>query len=197
FYTPEGEGVYDFYDLKGVIETLLERLGFGAAQVEFGADPDVPPFGPRCAAVRLNGEVVGHVGEVHPRVRQAFDLPELRVAAAELRVAPLVRPHFQLTPMRPISAYPATAEDLAFEVDESITVRRIEQAIRTAGGFLLTEVELFDIFRGGTLPVGCKSVAFHLTWQSPDRPLVEREVAALRRRVIDAVVKETGATLRG
>jgi phenylalanyl-tRNA synthetase beta chain len=197
FHNAEGSGEYDFFDLKGVVEALLDRLGFTRSQVEFHADPDTPPFGPRCASIHLDGAVIGHMGEVHPRVRQAFDLPDLRVAAAELRIEPLVRPHFRITPMRPISPYPATSEDLAFEVDESVTVRSLEQAIRSAGGFLLTEVELFDIFRGGTLTAGRKSVAFHLSYQSPDRPLVEREVAALRRRIIDAVVKETGATLRG
>jgi len=197
FHTPESDAELDFQDLKGVVELLLERLGFLAAQVEFQAAPETPPFGPRCAALLLNGTLLGHLGEVHPRVRQAFDLPPLRVAAAELRIDPLVRPHFQLTPMRPISPYPPVTEDLAFEVGEEVTARRLEQSIRSAGGFLLTEVELFDIFRGGTLAAGRKSVAFHLTYQSPERPLTEREVASLRRRVIDAVVKECGATLRG
>ncbi len=196
FYTQDGSDEVDFYDLKGVVELLLERLGFAPAQIEFVPAPDVAPFGPRCAAVQIDGTPIGHLGELHPRVRQAFDLPAMRVALAELRVEPLVRPHFQLTPMRPISPYPAVIEDLAFELEEEVTVRRVEKTIRAAGGFLLTEVALFDIFRGGTVAAGRKSLAFHLTYQSPDRPLTEREVASLRRRVIDAVVKETGATLR-
>jgi phenylalanyl-tRNA synthetase beta chain len=197
FYQPEGGEPYDFYDLKGVVEALLDRLGFERGQVEFKAAPDVAPFGPRCAALLIDGQVVGHLGEVHPRVRRAFGLPDLRVAAAELRVEPLVRPHFQITPMRAISPYPSVVEDLAFEVGEEVTVRVLEEAIRTSGGFLLTEVELFDIFRGSPLSEGRKSVAFHVTYQSPDRPLNEREVAAMRRRIIDGVVKQTGAVLRG
>ncbi len=198
FYSAAGEREqFDFFDLKGVVETLLTRLGFDARQIEFHARPDETSFGPRCAAVTVDGTHVGLVGEIHPRVRANFDIPQARVCAAELRIAPLVRPHFTLNPMRPISPYPAVVEDLAFEADEETTVRRVEDSIRKAGGFLLKEVELFDIYRGDNLAANRKSLAFRLTWQSPERPLTEREVASLRKRVIEAVLKDTGGVLRG
>lgn len=198
FYTNDKEvDAFDFYDLKGIVETLVLRLGFAPQALEFRAKPDHESFGPRCAEVWLNGAYLGIAGELHPRVRQSFGLPPGRVCAAELRIEPLVRPSFTITPMRPISPYPAVVEDLAFEVDEEVTVRRAEETIRKAGGFLLAEVELFDIYRGANLPPNRKSLAFHLTYQSPDRPLNEREVNALRKRIIDAVQKETGGALRG
>ncbi len=194
----EGRSVepYDFLDLKGVIETLADRLGFEPHTLEFRARPDADSFGPRCAEIWLDGKRLGIAGELHPHVRQAFDLPALRIAAAELRIEPLVRPAFSIRPMRPISVYPTVIEDLAFEVDEAVTVRRVEENIRSAGGFLLVEVALFDIYRGANLPPNRKSLAFRLTYQSPDRPLREREVAALRKRIIEAVEKETGGALR-
>ncbi len=188
---------FDFFDLKGIVELLLARLGFDAQQIEWRAQPDMNGFGPRCAEVWIDGARVGVLGEIHPRVRANFDIPLARVNAAELHIKPLVRPHFSLNPMRPISAYPAVNEDLAFGVDEGVTVRRLEETIRKAGGFLLNEVELFDIYRGDKLPPGHKSVAFHLTYQSPDRLLNEREVAALRKRIIESVQKELSGTLRG
>ena len=197
FYaTPGEQEEFDYYDLKGIVETLVTRLGFNLHALEFRGKPDHESFGPRCAELWLEGKWVGIAGEIHPRVRAAFDIPQPRVCAAELRIEPLVRPPFTINPMRPISPYPAVVEDLAFEVDESVTVRALEETIRKAGGFLLTEVELFDIYRGVNLPANRKSVAFHLTYQSPDRSLVEREVQALRKRIIEAVQRETGGLLR-
>lgn len=195
FYTQTTDE-FDFFDLKGVVEALLEKLGFAAAAFEFRVQPDTDSFGPRCAELWLNGQNLGLLGEVHPRVRAAFDLPGSRVCTAELRIEPLVRPHFSLAPMRPISSYPPVVEDLAFEVDEEITVRRAETTIRKAGGGLLVDVELFDVYRGANLPANRKSLAFHLTYQSQERPLNEREVTSLRTRIIAAVEKETGGKLR-
>jgi phenylalanyl-tRNA synthetase beta chain len=98
--------------------------------------------------------------------------------------------------MPPISNYPPVVEDLAFEVREDVTVRRMEDAIRKAGGPLLVDVALFDIYRGDPLPVGHKSVAFRLTYQSLDHSLREKEVASLRKRIIKGVERETGGRLR-
>ncbi len=194
----QGDESFDFFDIKGVIESLVQRLGFAPQELEFRAKPDAPPFGPRCAEMTLAGKSLGIVGEIHPRVRDAFDIPSnLRVCAAEMHIAALLRPTFSLSVMRPISNYPAMVEDLAFEVDEEVTVRRLEDLIRKTGGFLLVEVELFDIYRGQNIAAGRKSIAFHLTYQSPDRALNEKEVNAIRQRIIATVQKETGGLLRG
>jgi phenylalanyl-tRNA synthetase beta chain len=203
FYTAGENGAgsgadteFDFFDLKGIVETAVQRLGWKAAALEFHARPDTETFGPRCAEVTLDGASLGLIGEVHPRVRAAFDLPPGRVVAGELRVAPLVRPHFTVDPMRPISPYPAVIEDLAFVVDEEVTVRRVEDTIRKVGGYLLADAELFDVYRGPNLPPERKSLAFRLTYQGMERLLNEREVAALRQRIAKAVEQETGGKLR-
>jgi len=190
-------GEMEFFDLKGVIETLLERLGFNPESVEYRSAPDTGAFGPRCAEVVIAGEVAGLIGEIHPQVRAAFDLPAVRVNAAELRIDRLLRPHWQHEPMAPISAYPPVVEDLAFIVDESTTVRMVENAIRAAGGALITEVELFDLYRGEPLPVGSKSLAFRLTYQSQDAVLRDADVARLRERIIRRVERDVNGKLRG
>jgi phenylalanyl-tRNA synthetase beta chain len=196
FYHQNASGEFDFFDLKGVVETLLDQLGFTPDAVEFRAEPDTSSYGPRCAAVWLNGVNLGLMGEVHPQVRAAFDLPAMRVCAADLRIEPVVRPHFVVQPMRPISNYPTVLEDLSFELSEEVTVRRVEETMRKAGGQLLVDVELFDIYRGPNLAADRKSLAFRLTYQSDERPLNEREVKTLRQRIIAAVEKETGGSLR-
>jgi phenylalanyl-tRNA synthetase beta chain len=187
----------DFFDLKGVVETLLARLGFTADQVEYRPAPETGVFGPRCAQILLGGERLGRMGEIHPQVRAAFDLPGVRINAAELRLQPLLKPQWQLQPMQPISSYPPVVEDLAFEVAEEITAHQLQTAIRRAGGDLLTTLELFDIYRGEPIPAGHKSMAYQLTYQSTDRSLSEREVTQLRERIIRLVERETGGKLRG
>jgi len=197
FYTPESDEEMDFFDLKGVVETLLDALGMRADDVEFIAQPDTGTFGPRCAEVRVQGQSLGLMGEMHPRVRNAFDLPDVRVNVADFRMEPLVKPEWSIEPMQPISNYPAVVEDLAFEVAESVTVRQVADAMRARGGELLVDVELFDIYRGAPVPTGHKSLAFRLTYQSTERSLSEKEVTQLRQRIIRGVEDAVGATLRG
>lgn len=186
----------DFFDLKGVVETLFDGLGFEPSQFEYRPAADARTFGPRCAEVWLDGELLGLMGELHPQVRQAFGLPAARICAAELRIGPLVRSHWQLVPMRPISVYPPVVEDLAFEVEEAVSNRAVEDAIQATGVDILDSVELFDVYRGAPLPVGRKSLAYRLTYQSLDHGLREKEVEAARNRIAARVEKETGGRLR-
>jgi phenylalanyl-tRNA synthetase beta chain len=201
FYsTAESSGEMDFYDLKGVVETLLERLGFKQGEFEFHARPDAESFGPRCAEVYVGGQSIGLAGEIHPRVRAAFDLPAAtttRVNIAELRIEPLVRSGYQKSTMRPISSMPPVVEDLAFVVNEEITLRKLEQAIRAAGADLLAAVELFDLYRGEPLPAGTKSLAFRVTYQGQEANLRDADVVKLRERIVRRVERETGGKLRG
>ena len=198
---------FDFFDLKGIVETLLERLGYApenmvfSAQPESGAGDDISDasFGPRCALVTLQGEHWGIVGELHPQVRSAFGLGDERVVLAEFKIAPLVRPSWRISPMAPISVYPPVVEDLAFVVREEVTQRRLRDAILQGGGgraSSLSSVELFDIYRGESLPVGYKSLAYCVTYQSLDHNLREKEVSRLRQRIIRNVERVTEGKLR-
>ena len=199
FYAGEGaEGdELDFFDLKGVIETAIQALGFDASELAFEARPDTGTFGPRCAEVKLGDVTLGLMGEVHPAVRNAFGLPNARVCLADLRIEPLVKPDWSIEPMTPISNYPPVVEDLAFEVTENVTIQQTRDAIKQAGGDLLVEVDLFDVYRGEPLAEHHKSLAFRLTYQSPTRSPNEKEIAKLRKKIVYVVEKGTGGTLRG
>jgi phenylalanyl-tRNA synthetase beta chain len=196
FYPAADAEEMDFFDVKGVVETLLDRLGFKLERVEFRAQPDTETFGPRCGEVVVAGQPAGILGELHPQVRAAYGLPAVRVCLAELRIDALVKPHWSLEPMPPISTYPPVVEDLAFEVAEEVTARQIEQAMAAAGGERVVAIELFDVYRGEPLAMGHKSLAYRLTYQSPDRSLSEQEVADLRRRIVAGVERATGGKLR-
>ncbi len=187
---------FDFFDLKGILEVLLERLGYQEDQIVWLPREDVDTYGPRCAEVQVDGVSLGLFGEVHPRVREAFHLPETRVCLAELRLEPLVRSMWEGVRIRPISVYPPVVEDLAFIVDETTPARQVRDAIRRAGGELVVGVELFDVYRGDPVPEGRKSLAFRVTYQSLERSLGEKEVRRLRARIVRTVERETGGKLR-
>lgn len=185
----------DFFDLKGNVESLLAKLNV-AASYEVAEHPSYRPG--RTAAVLVNGKQIGIMGELHPLVVEQLDMrveDEQPVLAAEFDVDTLIqvaRDRFQFAA---IGTYPAVLEDLAFVVDETVSAETVAAAIRKAGGFLLKEVELFDLYRGDNLPEGQKSLAYHLTFQSPDKTLKDKDVAKLRKKIIGQL-KRIGAALR-
>lgn len=194
---PAGAENFDFFDLKGILETLRQRLSISDSEIEFEAVRDNPTFGPTCAQLKINGQVEGILGELDPQVLLDFDLPaSARVYAAEIEIKPLIKPGWRLQPIKPISNYPPVVEDLAFVVPEEVTAAQVLEAIRKGGGSLLTRVELFDIYRGQPIPAGHKSLAYKLTYESLEKPLTDSQVVDIRNRIIRRVAQAVGGTLR-
>ncbi len=194
---PAGTEPFDFFDVKGVLEALFARLGMNNNGIEYVAVSNQPAFAATCAEIRVHGAVQGIMGEIHPLVLQEFDISaEARVYVADLAIAPLVKPGWRLQPMKPISVYQPVVEDLAFVVGEEVTSGALSTAIRKAGGAQLTNVELFDVYRGQSIPQGHKSLAYQLTYESPEGNLSESRVQELRTRIIRRVSETVGANLR-
>jgi phenylalanyl-tRNA synthetase beta chain len=188
------EQALDFFDLKGVVETLLERLSL-LERTRFEAVMH-PLFGPRAARILVDGREIGVMGEVHPAVRRAFELPDHRVCLSELRLAPLTSMINRREQMQAIPSYPAVKEDLAVLVDEAVNAEAVEQVIRQAGGSLLRDVRLFDVYRGSSIPAGKKSLAYSLTFQAMDRTLKDADAEKARRRIVARLEQALGAELR-
>jgi phenylalanyl-tRNA synthetase beta chain len=186
---------YDFFDLKGILEMLLAALQVGDVRFEAAQNP---VFRPGRTARLLAGErALGLVGELHPLVGEAFDIPgEQPVLAAELQLENLL----PLIPARhrvePLPHYPAVREDIALVVDQTITAAEVTAAIRRSGGYLLADVTLFDLYEGEQIPAGKKSLAYHLTFQSASKTLTDKEVGKVRQRIIDQLSRQLGARLR-
>jgi phenylalanyl-tRNA synthetase beta chain len=182
-----------FYDLKGVVETLLAGLG-----LEGTFEPgDHPAFHPgRCAQVSVGDSAVGVMGELHPAVREAFDLPQQPVGALEFGLEALLIAVGKVRTLQPIPRFPAVSQDLAVVVDESLPAQRVQEAIVEAGGKLLRRAELFDLYRGEQIPPGKKSLAYSLTYQAEGRTLTDAEVAKVQERIVQHLAKELGAELR-
>lgn len=186
----------DFYDLKGVVETLLTRMGVPRAAVRFTA-ADHPTFSRRAARILVNDQDIGIVGELHPAVRRAFELPaQGRVVAAELALAPLFVAHQADAQMQSISAYPAIKEDLAVIVDEAIRADQVAEAIMAAGGELLQGLRLFDVYRGDQIGAGQKSLAYRVTYQAADRSLTDADAARVRAKIVRRLQETIGGRLR-
>ena len=188
------ESPMDFYDGKGVLEILFERLG-ALQDVEFKAE-QAHVFGPKSAGVYLKGEKIGNIGEVHPKIREAFDLGDRPVVLAGLRLDPLI-PYIQThRKLRPISEFPPVKEDIAFVVDENIPAAVVEALIRQTAGANLKDIHLFDVYRGDPIPPGKKSLAFSLIFQSPTKTLTDKDTAKLRKKIVGRLSREIGAELR-
>jgi phenylalanyl-tRNA synthetase beta chain len=148
----------------------------------------------RCAELLVDGRVVGHAGELHPRVCAALDLPA-RTAVMELDVDALPPASVPVGPH--LSSFPPVFVDLAFVLDESVPAAAVEESIREAAGDLLEAVRLFDVYTGPQLGEGRRSLAWSLTLRAPDRTLSGEEAAEVRQRVVAFVEEAQQAELRG
>ncbi len=193
---PAGAEHFDFFDLKGIIETLLQRLGYSDRDAEYLPEHN-RAYTATCARIKLQGQPLGIMGEVDPQVLINYEIPDgMRVYAAQMHIKPLIKPSWQLQPVAPISNYPPVVEDLAFIVAEEVTAAQVLDAIRKGSGSLLTKVELFDIYRGQQIPPGHKSLAYNLTYESIEKPLTEKQVVDIRNRIIRRVAESVGGKLR-
>ncbi len=210
-----------FYDLKGVVEALLAGLGLSGtferparseprseaewragseprSEAEWRAERLIHAFHPgRCAQVLVDGHVLGVMGELHPLVREAFDLPEGPVAALEFDLEVLLGLWGAPRRMTSLSLHPPVYEDLAVVVDEETPAVRVRDLIAQTGAPLVRSVVLFDVYRGEQIGAGRKSLAYRLTYQADDRTLTDAEVARVREKIVRRLEREIGATLRG
>jgi phenylalanyl-tRNA synthetase beta chain len=182
-----------FYDLKGVTETLLSGLGIRGT-FEVGRHPALHPG--RCAQVSIEDSVVGMMGELHPQVRKAFDLPAQPVCALEFDLDKLLDAWQPTHSMVAISSHPSAYEDLAVVVGENVPAVRVDNLITQTGAPLVRSVVLFDVYRGEQVGPGKKSLAYRLTYQADDRTLTDREVAKLRAKIVRRLERELNAELR-
>ena len=184
-----------FFDLKGVIEDLFTALHVPGLTVEAASHPTFRPG--RTARLSVGERQIGWMGELHPLVIEGFDiLGDWPVIAAELdleAILELISDNYQV---RVVSAYPAVHEDIAVIVDLAVPAAEVSEVINKAGGYLLQKAELFDVYEGHPIPAGKKSLAYHLSFQSPDRTLTDKVVRKNRQRIVKQLEKQLGATLR-
>jgi phenylalanyl-tRNA synthetase beta chain len=185
----------EFYDLKGIVESLLDGMHVSEAEFEPTEHPTYYPG--RAARLQVDGETIGVLGQLHPLVQEAFGLPEdspVLVAEIDFETLSQVMPEAQL--VRSVPRFPAVRQDIAVVVDEATPASQVQAIIHQAGGRLLTGARLFDVYRGAQIGAGKKSLAYTLTFQAEDRTLTDKEVAKVQSRVVKKLEREVGASLR-
>ncbi len=185
----------DHTDAIGAVLRVASAIG---VEVEVVADPDHAPWHPgRCARVTLaDGTLVGHAGELHPRVLASLELPA-RTSAFEIDVDVLLAA-VPAEPLQavPVSAFPLAKEDFAFIVDAAVTAASLRSVVAEAAGELAEDVREFDVFTGTQVGEGKKSIALAVRLRAADRTLSADDVAQVRARIVAAATERLGATLR-
>ena len=195
-----GEGVYsdpyrhpDFFDIKGLVEGMLEVCGVVDWTLQ---KTDAPTFHPgRNAEVLLGDRRIGVFGEVHPEVLENYDLP-YKAYLFEFDLEGLADAATFAKRFEPISIYPKVARDLAIVVDKETLSDMPTGLIYTTGGDSVDSVRLFDVYEGEQVPEGKKSLAYTITYHSATETLTDKAVNALHDEVVKCLNRELGAELR-
>ncbi len=183
----------DFYDLKGIIEALMARLGCANYEFAEGSHPSLHPA--RSANVMVKGKDIGFLGEVSEEVSSSFDLSD-RVWISELRIHSLI-PHISLTKsVKTVPKFPSITLDIAIVVKDDVPSGAIISIIEEIGGELVREVKLFDLYRGPQIPAGHKSFAYSILYQALDRTLTDEEAKSIHSRIGIELKDRLGAQIR-
>jgi phenylalanyl-tRNA synthetase beta chain len=181
----------DFFDAKGVVETLLSRLNIDA---KYHAIDD-PFFHPgRAAVIATDRGALGVIGEVHPRVLAAYDVSMKRVYLFELSLAQVCEAVGPIRQYRAIPRYPGVVQDVAIMVDLDVPAGEVQEVIE--GHPLVRQATLFDVYQGKPLPSGKKSLAYSIVYQSAERTLTDREAGEAQERIVTQLAHRFGAVLR-
>jgi phenylalanyl-tRNA synthetase beta chain len=178
-------------DAVAVVQHLASALH---VDVEVRQAEHAPWHPGRCAAIVLAGEVIGHAGELHPRVLKAYGLPA-RVVAAEVDLDALIAASPEIGPRPDFSSFPVAKEDLALVVDASVPAGDVQAALAAASP-LIESARLFDVYTGEQVPEGKKSLAFALRLRAPDRTLTDEDIRTARDVALASASEASGATLR-
>jgi phenylalanyl-tRNA synthetase beta chain len=185
----------DFFDLKGVMESLMNSLGIRGVRYESMEHSTYYP-GRTARLVIGDRPPLGVFGEVHPQVREQFDFPEQPVLAGEFDFEALLAAKSDSSRISDVPRFPAVTEDLALVVDDQLPAERVLAAIMAAGaGGPLVSAQVFDVFKGEQVGAGKKSLAYRLTYQA-DRTLTDTEVAKVRGQIVKRLGEELNAVLR-
>ncbi len=183
----------DFFDLKGLLEELIDGLHVGTLIVKAGQHGAFHPG--RCAALYVGQTQVGVMGELHPIVRERYDLGS-NVFAAEIDLDALLAELESDFNVIPVPTQPAVYQDIALIVNADTPAADVARVIEQAGGSLLREARLFDVYQGEPIPAGKKSLAYALTYMAEDRTLTDKEVAKVQQGIVKATERQLGAVLR-
>ncbi len=180
-----------FFEAKGTIDLLFNKLGIAKVWYdEFKPTPEESKIlvwdQKKCAEIKVNQEEVGFLGEISPKILERLKIVG-KVVALDLDFEKLSRLFSEEHEFRPISSYPSAIQDIAVLVPGDVLVEEILSKIQIAGGELVRDVDLFDIYEGEELPEGKKNLAFHIIYQAEDRTLSSEEINKIHKKIISSL----------
>ncbi|OIK20248.1 phenylalanine--tRNA ligase subunit beta [Bacillus amyloliquefaciens] len=184
----------DFFVVKGIVEGLLHQLNV-SDRIEFVQSERKNMHPGRTANILLNGSLAGFIGQVHPAMEKELDIKETYVFELDLHA--LLTEETEPLVYTAIPKYPSVTRDIALVADKTVTSGQLEAVIKDAGGALLKEVTVFDVYEGEHMEEGKKSVAFSLQYVNPEQTLTEEEVTKVHENVLKALEETYQAVLRG
>ena len=186
----------DFYVVKGLVESILKRLGFDPTRYQFvRVESDHACLHPgRSAYLTINKKKIGFVGEIHPNMAKKYDVSPTYVA--QINLTALYALGTSKVKYTPISMYPSVVRDIALVVDEKQSVGDMLQSIRKAGRAIVKKCEVFDVYQGEHVEPGMKSVAIQITFQDDKKTLRDDMINASMEAILAALEKEYKAVLR-
>ena len=186
-------GNVDFYRLKGVCENVFALAGVSASYTAYSEDNAFHPG--RCAKVSVNGTELGVIGQIHPLTADNYDM-DMPVYVAVIDFNKLFSVAKQEKHYTPLPKYPASTRDFSFVCEEALEVGSIFESVKRAGGKLVEDVKLFDIYRGVQVGEGKKSVSIRVTLRAADRTLTVEETEKVARKILGDLEHKLGITLR-
>ncbi|MCB5954278.1 phenylalanine--tRNA ligase subunit beta [Enterococcus sp. CWB-B31] len=184
----------DFYTIKGMLDSLFELTDY-AKGITYEATQDVKEMHPgRTAYIKLNGEVIGFVGQIHPLTAKAYDIPSAYVA--ELNLQGLLTGEKEAFVFEAVSKFPEVKRDIALLVKETVTNQDLTACIQKHAGRFLKNIHLFDVYQGENIEVGMKSVAYSLTFANSEATLVDEEINGAMNKIEKALAETYGVTIR-
>ncbi|MDD4721822.1 MAG: phenylalanine--tRNA ligase subunit beta [Acidaminococcaceae bacterium] len=183
----------DFYDMKGILEGLMEKLQIADYKFIPAQEPFLHP-GKSCA-IECDGTTIGYFGEVHPTVQENFELGAVAYLL-EIQIEPLVAGATTIPQYQRLPKFPSTSRDIAVVVPTEVTMAKLDKVIHDNGGKLLNEVKVFDLYTGKQVAEGCKSMAFNLTFQDNERTLTDADIDVLIKKIVDVIRETFQAKLR-
>lgn len=184
----------DFFTLKGMVETVFEKIGFAGYEIE--PENNNTTFHPgRCAKIVYNNKNIGTLGELHPDVIENYDLGQ-RVYVAEIDVDSVFANSDETALYKPLPKYPSTSRDIALVVKDNIYVKQIDDIISANGRGLIEDFKLFDVYTGDQIEKGYKSIAYSITYRSKDRTLTDEDVAKVHDKILSELSEKLDANLR-
>lgn len=186
-------GNYDFFNLKGIIEQMLERFGI---ELKLKAIEDNTTFHSGiCAGIYIEDELIGVFGELHPQVLENYDINK-KVLLAEIEVDKIVGYKNMARKYKALPKYPAIQRDIAVKVKDEVLVGDMEAVIKAVNPHIIENVSLFDVYKGSHIECGYKSTAFSITYRNKDRTLKDKEVDKIHNMVLENLKENFDAVLR-